>query len=94
MPLKSGFRGYLAAWSAIIAFSILFPNVGRASDLVFGPVTCQRAAGAPPQWVMATITIAGEKDVTDGEAGYVGELIHADMIAIKFCLMCGVRLVQ
>jgi RHS repeat-associated protein len=39
--------GRFSALCAVLTLSLLFPSLTSASDPVFGPVTCQRGAGAP-----------------------------------------------
>jgi len=46
-----------------------------------------------PSWMLMLITIATEKDVVDGEASYIGELLCEHLIVIQFCPFCGEKLV-
>jgi hypothetical protein len=43
-------------------------------------------------WMMAIFSVASEKDVVDGEAEYIGELLNEQLLAINFCPFCGKEL--
>ena len=47
MRSRLGFRRYTVTLIVILALSVLPSSITFASDLVFGPVTCQRGTGAP-----------------------------------------------
>ena len=47
MTPRSWFRGLFVALLAFITVSLTSPAITSASDVVFGPVTCQRGPGAP-----------------------------------------------
>lgn len=47
MTQRSGFRRHAITLIAVLAVSVLSSSITFASDLVFGPVTCQRGTGAP-----------------------------------------------
>jgi hypothetical protein len=44
------------------------------------------------KWVLHKLLRANEKRVYDGEASYVGEIIHDHVIPINFCPKCGEKL--
>lgn len=47
MTPRSGFSGRFIVLFAALTTFLLSPTITSASDLVFGPITCQRGTGAP-----------------------------------------------
>lgn len=43
-------------------------------------------------WILAHLLIAKEKDVYDGEAEYIGELLDSYYLMIQYCPFCGEKL--
>lgn len=43
-------------------------------------------------WILQNIRFAGAKDVQDGEAESIGEVLSHNEIAINFCPFCGIEL--
>ena len=58
-------------------------------EVVYGDF---HGAGDPKQWWLHLYREADDKDLMDGEADYVGELLCSNSIAISFCPYCGVKL--
>ena len=45
-----------------------------------------------PDWAMARIWLAGTKEIRNGEAGELGELVSLSLIEINYCPFCGQKL--
>ena len=45
-----------------------------------------------PYWVLSSASISNEKEVADGEASEVGEVMSNTEITIDYCPFCGQRL--
>ena len=44
------------------------------------------------QWLLHIFREATEKDLEDGEADQIGEILFSSEIAISFCPFCGIQL--
>lgn len=45
-----------------------------------------------PDWAMARIWLAGTKEIRNGDASEVGELVNLSLIEINYCPFCGQKL--
>jgi len=61
-------------------------------DIDIAVINCYSAIDKKKHWVVVQVWIAGEEEVSDGEADEVGEVKQVSVLRIKFCPFCGERL--
>jgi len=55
-------------------------------------IYCRSLTDNVEKWILTKTWIAGEEELLDGEAEYIGEVIQFSTVLIRYCPFCGQKL--
>ncbi len=66
-------------------------NVHAKIEIIYGP-SIDEPGEDWTYWRLRVVNVANKQAVTDGEAEFVGQVLHTTLFSIFFCPFCGIKL--